>query len=260
MTKYIIANWKMVNISDEEQLLKNISDYITNNISLFINENNIILKRIIICPSYTSIATISSIIENNYPKLLKNNILNIGAQNCSAYNSGAYTGEISAEMLKKYNLNHIIIGHSERRIYQKENNDILQLKIKQANSNNFSIIFCIGETTIEKNTGKITEALEEQLKVLRNYNFNQELLIAYEPVWAIGSAKIPTIEDIENASHIIKNYLEKNKIKSNYKILYGGSVNSENAAKIINSSNIDGILVGSASVSSDKLLAILANI
>ena len=218
MSKIIIANWKMnKTIAEAEDYCNKIKDDIKK------SEN-----AIIILPSATSLQTVSNIIGRE----------NCGAQNISKDESGAFTGHVSAEMVKEL-ADYILLGHSERRSF--ETNEILNKKIKTALKTGLKVIYCIGEKE-----GESFNMLETQLKEGLE-DIKENLIIAYEPVWAIGSGKTPTIEEIDET-------IKKIKIFYNLPVLYGGSVSPENAKEIL--SVCDGVLVGSASLDVESFVNI----
>jgi len=182
---------------------------------------------VILCPPFTYLQK-----GNNYV---------LGAQNCFYKNEGAYTGEISPKMLKDLGCKYVIIGHSERREIFKEDNECINLKIKICLENKLKPILCVGE----KLGGDRKQVLRAQLKGINNKN----IIIAYEPVWAIGTGKACELEDILSSYNLIKKIAKENKV------LYGGSVNSINAKDIINIT--DGVLVGGASINKKEFLKII---
>ncbi|MDR3646804.1 MAG: triose-phosphate isomerase [Candidatus Babeliales bacterium] len=185
-------------------------------------------NKIIICPSFVSMGLVKGI--------------ELGAQNCSNFGVGAYTGEISAESLAQLDIKYCLVGHSERRQYFNETNENLEKKIEQLFKNNIVPILCIGESHQEYLTGKTQEVLLAQLNVLKKVS--KEIIIAYEPIWAIGTGLTPEVEYIDKIYNFI-NKLMDNK----YKILYGGSVNQDLAQKLKQFTKIDGFLIGKASTS-----------
>ena len=215
MKKIIVGNFKMNPFSkkEAEELFK----------AFDIKTKNIV----ILCPSFTYLQK-----GNNYI---------LGAQNCFYKNEGAYTGEISPKMLKDLGCKYVIIGHSERREIFKEDNECINLKIKICLENKLKPILCVGEKLGEDRK----QVLRAQLKGINNKN----IIIAYEPVWAIGTGKACELEDILSSYNLIKKIAKENKV------LYGGSVNSINAKDIINIT--DGVLVGGASINKKEFLKII---
>ena len=186
---------------------------------------------------------------------LKKNTYYLGAQNVSQHKDGAYTGEISCTSLAELKIDFCIVGHSERRnVYNELNIDI---KSKSQILIDYKIIpiFCIGETLEDKQNGKTNEVLSRQLEEGIPDNSNSDnTIIAYEPIWAIGTGLTPTFEEIDKTHEFIKYYGTK---FNDYKILYGGSVNAGNAKKILSLSNVDGVLIGGASLKSEEFTNII---
>lgn len=187
----------------------------------------------------------------------KSESLYIGSQDCSNYNNGAFTGDISAPMLKDVNCQFCLSGHSERRqIFNQTNLDI-NLKIKNLITNDLNPILCIGETLKEKENGLTKEILNKQVvECLPKNSSNNSIIIAYEPIWAIGTGLTPTLEEINSIHSFIKNDIVEYK---NFKIIYGGSVKSTNAGEIMALENVDGVLVGGASLNSEEFSKILSS-
>ena len=202
-----------------------------------------------------------NLLINYFKKKLKSRNIILGAQNCSPYeNYGPYTGAVSAHMLKKAGAKYIILGHSENRI-DGENPQLIKKKIISALKENLTIIFCIGETFLEKKKGKTFFTLSKQIKNSIEKKFNlSKIIIAYEPVWSIGTGKIPKTSDLKKTLSFIKNFFRKNfKTKRHPPILYGGSVNDKNIKKFTSINEIDGFLIGGASLSAKKFIDIIKN-
>jgi triosephosphate isomerase len=211
MKKTIIANFKMNEVSSK--LLSAYDKQFKN-------------AKVVLCPPFIY--------------LKKGNNYDLGAQNCFYEDEGAFTGEVSPKMLKKQGVKYVILGHSERRHIIGETNDIIKKKINACLRNKLKIILCIGE----KQGEDFKKIIKEQLK-----GINDGIIIAYEPVWAIGSGKTPTIEDIETSYNFIKKIMPKSKV------LYGGSVNSKNSKEILEKT--DGVLVGGACLKAKEFLGII---
>jgi len=236
----IISNWKMYFDVNEEL---NFSTINYDNLIKLSNPQN----RIILCPSFL---TLSSIKE-----LFKDTNIFIGAQNCSKHSKGSFTGQILIESLNKLSIKYCLIGHSEtRQEFKETDNDITQ-KFSKLIDFGISPILCIGETLEMYTKNKTLELLTEQLhkifKVIENSysKLNHlEILIAYEPVWSIGSGIIPELNHLENIfSWLYKNFSNlKNKV--NFTLLYGGSVNADNIKQLKNISHINGFLIGKSSL------------
>lgn len=207
-------------------------------------------KNFIICPSSIYI-----------PFFLKEGFT-VGIQNVSEYGVGAYTGEISVNQATSMGVKYTLVGHSERRTYFKEDDDIINLKLRKSVSNNLISILCIGETSEEKEAGKTLETIKKQLKkdlhdIASEYYEN--IIIAYEPVWAIGTGKVPTNEEIDANVTFIKETV-KNDFDFEPKILYGGSINEKNIEELNKIKSIDGFLVGGACLIPDKIIKIIETI
>lgn len=185
----------------------------------------------------------------------------VGAQNASHEAKGAFTGDISPVSLKDMGVHFVIIGHSERRAFFKESDEILNKKTLLSLSNDLKVIFCVGETLSERDSGQTMEIIKSQLNHgLKDIPKNREdsLLIAYEPVWAIGTGKVATPEQAEEVHAMIRSELKKLGFDSEKRvILYGGSVTPENAEGLLFKPNIDGALVGGASLKGESFVKLL---
>jgi len=244
--KYFIGNWKMFgNIPDLKKVYQ---------IHRFCSpkkfkKNN----RVVICVPNTLLYFFSN--------KLRSTCISIGAQNCHYHEDhGPFTGSVNASMLKKIGAKYIILGHSENRADGDTNKMILK-KIESALKNNLKVIFCMGETLKEKLNGKTFLILKKQLKSSIKRNFNtKNIIIAYEPVWSIGTGRIPKNSDIEKNLKFIKKEFKKI-VRKKYPptVLYGGSVNSKNIRNFSSNSEIDGFLIGGASQSSKKFIDIIKN-
>lgn len=231
MQKLIVANWKMYGSRPmAEAFLKAFLDFKTNAYSY------------VFCPPFTLLPIFEQYLDMH--KFL------LGAQNCSSFDNGAYTGDISAEMIKEFDCTYCLVGHSERRYVFQENNDkILSAKIQQLLNQNITPIFCVGESLEDKQQNITFQKIEQQLEFVKN--LQSEIIIAYEPIWAIGTNQIPTMYEINEMHKFVKNLYKKP-----IKVLYGGSVNPQNASDILSSNQVDGILVGRASLDVESLLAL----
>ena len=206
--------------------------------------------KIIYCPPFTLL--------DAFVQKLKNTKIKTGAQNCSFQsNYGPPTGSINAMMIKSLKCEYVILGHSEKRS-KGENDKIINKKIFSALKNNLKVIFCIGETSTQKRKKLTKKVLYNQLNNgLKNIKNKKNIIIAYEPVWSIGSGLIPKIEDLINTTEIIKIFLT-NKMKfKNPKVLYGGSVNPKNITLLRKVTNLDGFLIGGSSQNSNKFIDII---
>ena len=238
--KLLVANWKMN---------KSFKDGSVTALRISKKIRNTKLKKFIILPSVPSILFINNALVSN-PILL-------GGQDCSSFNKGAYTGETSAEMLKKVGCNYVLIGHSERRTYHNESNDNLSKKVQMAELSNLKIIFCIGESKEDYNNKKSINKLRIQLTNIFPSNFNfKNLIIAYEPVWAIGTNKTPELKEISKIHTFIKVFFKDNYNVNDIAVLYGGSVNSKNSSQIFSIQSVNGGLIGGASLNASEFCKI----
>ena len=231
----IAGNWKMNGLRKSSLMISSLIKYIKN--KKFKNTD------ILICPPFT--------IANIFSTLSKKSNLIIGAQDCSDKESGAFTGDISPEMLKDIDLEMVILGHSERREYHNETSEIVKKKAINALKNKLKVIICVGESLSQKKNGKTLRIIGDQLKKsLPDKITSNNLIIAYEPIWAIGSGLIPKNEDIFKVHEFIaKKLVKKYGVKGKkIKILYGGSVNKKNAEDILSIDFVNGALVGGASL------------
>lgn len=234
---FAIFNWKMNPSSLEE--------------AIFLASKNDIKSKnveIVICPPFVFLPEIKKIVKN----------IKIGAQNCFFENEGSFTGEISPLMLKKLKVDYVILGHSERRIYFGEDNEIIFKKIKAAEANKLQPVLCIGETKEQKEKKLTFKILKKQLQPILKTK-KRPIIIAYEPVWAIGGKEAENPKKIYEVKKFIYDFILKyGKIESNQiKILYGGTVNKENIKLIIEKGKVDGVLVGRASLSPEESLKII---
>jgi len=204
---------------------------------------------ILICPSFVALKKVSS--------LLKKSNIELGCQNICSEEKGAFTGEVSAAMVKEVGCKYAIIGHSERRHVYKENDEVINKKIKIALAHKLKPIFCVGETLAEREAGKINEIISSQVKNgLRDISKDEilKMVIAYEPVWAIGTGKNATPLEAQEVHVLIRNLVKElfnEKVSAEIRILYGGSVKPDNIKDLMMQSDIDGALVGGASLKAD---------
>lgn len=191
-------------------------------------------------------------------ELVRDSKYSIGSQNMYFEDKGAFTGEISPVMLKEFNVKYVVIGHSERRHIFGETNDLISKKIGKAVDKGLVPILCVGETLAERELGKTWDVILEQLQTaLSNFNEVPELVIAYEPVWAIGTGKAATREDAEEIIVSIREWLREKFGHSDISILYGGSVKPSNVEDFATSPEIDGALVGGASLKPEDFAIIV---
>ena len=234
---YFVANWKMYGSLNSLNSLDKVNKFLRK-----FKKNKSI--KIIYCPPTTLIHSMS--------KKLKRSYIEIGAQNCHENETyGAFTGSINPMMLKNVGAKYVILGHSENRQIG-EDDKMINLKIKIALKSGLKVIFCIGETLKQKKKKLTKKILSKQIKLgLNRIKKTNRIIIAYEPVWSIGTGMIPKSDDLFDAIHFIK------KKNQNSKVIYGGSVNPKNITdlKIIN--NVDGFLIGGASQDSKKFIDII---
>ena len=235
---YFVANWKMYGDLTTLNSLDKVIKF-----SKTIKQKRF---KLIYCPPNTLIRPLS--------KRLKKTKIEVGAQNShESDHYGAFTGQINSKMLKNVGARYVILGHSENRQLGEDNKKI-NLKIKSALKAGLKIIYCIGETLKEKRNKKTNQVLSNQIKIgLKTIQNKSNIIIAYEPVWSIGTGLIPKTNDLIKSISFIKNKLGKKSLK----ILYGGSVNSENIKQLKNINTIDGFLVGGASQDPKKFIDII---
>ncbi len=231
MSKIIAGNWKM---NGSRESLKIMSEALKE-----LKTDN----TVIICPPFTFLG------ENDSK-------ISFGAQDVSAHESGAYTGEISAKMISDTGAKFVIVGHSERRQYHNESNKLVAQKAIAALGAGLTPIICVGETREQKESGQTLEIIETQVRESLPENASSAIIVAYEPVWAIGTGLVPTMDDIANVhAHIAKTL--KSLGFGGTPILYGGSVKGSNAAEIMAIDYVGGVLVGGASLKPDDFLPII---
>jgi triosephosphate isomerase len=247
--KLIIAgNWKMNKTVAEALAL--VSD-------LKLELANIREVDIIVCPPFTALESVS--------KAILDSSLRLGAQNMSEQNFGAFTGEICAGMLKEFSVRYVILGHSERRQHQKESNALISKKAAAVHAASLKPIVCVGETLAEREGGQMEKVLETQVRgSLAGLTKEQmvETIIAYEPVWAIGTGKTATTQQAQDAHAFIRSLLMKifdDAIAKKVRIQYGGSVKPANAKELMGQPDVDGALVGGASLEARSFADIIKN-
>jgi len=239
---FIAANWKMNKTSRETE------EFINTFIPLVKDISDVDM---LIAPTFISIETAS--------RLLKSSNVLLGAQNVYHEESGAYTGEISPDMLLAAGCSHVIIGHSERREYFSETDEVVNKKIKLARSKGLAVILCIGESLEERESNRTFDILSGQLSGSLADLSLEGITIAYEPIWAIGTGKTATDEQANETHTFIREWLTKNKENADrVRIQYGGSVKPENIASLMAQPEIDGALVGGASLKPDSFAKIAA--
>ncbi|MEI6628794.1 MAG: triose-phosphate isomerase [Alphaproteobacteria bacterium] len=218
MKKWVVANWKMNGSQDLLNAYKNVFSTLDN---------------LIVCPPFVYMDKFG---------------INLGAQNVHHLSNGAYTGEISAQMLKDVGVNYCLVGHSERRQFFNESDDLVKAKAAQCQEVDVTPIICIGESLNDYLNGQTNQVLSQQLN--NCLPSASKFWIAYEPLWAIGTGKTPTMSEIAAVHDMLRGHLP------NVVLLYGGSVSNVNASKIFTISNVDGVLVGGASLDIETITKI----
>ncbi len=247
--KIIAGNWKMHKTATDA---KNLVDGILMELGDFDDAD------VVLCPPFTALHTVGKLLES------KPNV-KLGAQNLHQAAQGAFTGEISGAMLRDLFVRYVIVGHSERRQYFHESNDLIRQKVKTALTASLKPIFCYGETLQERESGRWQGVLETQLTEGLNGFSEEELTdvtLAYEPVWAIGTGKTATPAQAQEAHAFSRKTLAKlfsPVIADRLRIQYGGSVKPENARELLQQPDIDGALVGGASLEDRSFVAIIKN-
>lgn len=248
MRKKIIAgNWKMNNdLQQSISLIEELKSKL---------QNKILNCEVIICPPFTSLTEAKKLIEGS--------VIKLGAQNMYYEDSGAFTGEISAAMLKSVGCEYVILGHSERRTIFGERDEMINKKIRKAISEKLKPIFCVGETLEEREKDVTEKVIKKQIeKGLKDITPDEilDVIIAYEPVWAIGTGKTATPEQAQEVHHFIRKLLANMYSKDFANLItiqYGGSVKPENARELLSQKDIDGALVGGACLKADSFIGII---
>lgn len=241
MKKLFIANWKM-QLDYKESI--NLAQSFAKHFKKISNE-------VVVCPDFSSLAIVA--------ETIKKSALKLGAQDVAAQTVGAYTGEVSAKSLKQLGVKYVLVGHSERRQYLQEEGKLLKLKIVQALASGLVPVLCIGESLAQKRAKKTQAVLRKQLvEALADLKIGDSklLVIAYEPIWAIGSGKTISSQEAESTHVFIKGVLTEI-IGQIPRVLYGGSVTAKNAGELLEWPNIDGLLVGGASLKVDEFSKIV---
>ena len=244
---FIIANWKMkLGLPESVALAKELKNISAPN------------AEVAVCPSFVSLSEIA--------KVLKGSAVKLGAQDCFWEASGSYTGEVSASYLREAGCQLVIIGHSERRQYLGETNEMIHKKIKMALAAGLTPIVCVGETFEQRQQGaKDYVIIDQTTKAFEGaeVGLDQKVLIAYEPVWVIGSGQAIDPQEAATSHQVIRQSLfdifPASIVKNNFSVIYGGSVDGENVASFTKLDNIDGVLVGAASLDARVFKAIINN-
>jgi triosephosphate isomerase len=243
--RYFIGNWKMFGVPKSINILNKIN-------SFYSKDKNRNKYRVIITPPYTLIETFS--------KYFKTKKISIGSQNCYQKDQfSSNTAAVSPYMLRSVGAKYTLIGHSDNR-GEGDTDSMLKLKVEFALKNNLKVVFCIGENKSEKKNKKTLSVLKNQLTNVLEKKFNKNnLIIAYEPIWSIGTGKIPTAQDLQKTTIYIKKVLKGLFKKNSPAVLYGGSVDGSTVEMFKQIKEIDGFLIGGASKSSKKFIDIIKN-
>ncbi|MBC7696476.1 MAG: triose-phosphate isomerase [Burkholderiales bacterium] len=247
--KIVAGNWKM------NTTLAQANELVTKIVSHACGFNQV---KAIIFPPFPFITEVKKMIGDE-------KTISVGAQNCHTHSSGAYTGEVSAGMLHSVGCQYVLIGHSERRNYFKEKNSDLVLKIKEVLANKLQPILCVGETFEERKAENHFKVIIEQLtSVLSQFSITEfsQFIIAYEPVWAIGTGETASNEQAQEIHAFIRSIITDiydSAIANNISILYGGSCNAQNAKELFQCPDIDGGLIGGASLKADDFCQIIGS-
>lgn len=222
---------------------------------LFANESLLQLDWLI-CPPYVHLHTVSEVLRSNRSSEIRLRFM-LGAQDLSVFDDGAFTGEISAEMLRDSDCASVLIGHSERRQHQDESNDLIEKKLHRAWQSGLQAILCVGESEQERLEGRTEAVIARQLSALDHCPQDASLVIAYEPIWAIGTGKSASPGDAQQVHAFIRLHLAAASLPADsIRILYGGSVRPDNAEALFSMPDVDGALVGGASLQANQFLAI----
>lgn len=249
--KFIAGNWKMnKNYKDSQALAEQIKGGLTE----FDHEN----ADVVLCPPFTSLSIVNEVIADSAVML--------GAQNMFYEDDGAYTGEISGGMLRSVGCNYVIVGHSERRQYFGETNEIINKKVNKALGYEINPIVCVGETLEERDGGRQDDVVGKQVReCIANLSVPdfEKVIIAYEPVWAIGTGVNATSDQANDMHKFIRGIIKElydEKTSSKVRILYGGSMKPSNSKELLSQSDIDGGLIGGASLEAGSFTEIIKNI
>jgi triosephosphate isomerase len=240
-TPYIAGNWKMHKTTAEAEEL-------TRNLVRSLDRET---KKVMIAPAFTALGAVKRCLEGSH--------ILLGAQNMGPEEQGAHTGEISVLMLKDLGVEVVILGHSERRHKYGEEDELINRKVKLALAHELEVVLCVGETLEQREGGVTTKIVEAQLRGgLEGVGDPGRITIAYEPVWAIGTGKTATPQQAQEVHHLIRGLLPEVLGITAIRILYGGSVTPENAQILMSEPDIDGALVGGASLKAASFLPIIA--
>lgn len=244
----IAGNWKMNGlVAEGTNLAKGVAEAV--------KKAGKVECEFLVCPPFTLLS--------NVKKALRGAKVNLGAQDCHFAEKGAHTGDISPVMLKDIGCQYVILGHSERRTDHYESNELINKKAQAAHTAGLKTVICVGETLSEREAGKALEVCTKQIiESVPEDSTSSNTVIAYEPVWAIGTGKVPTTKDVEEVHAAIRKTLAKKLGKGNankMRILYGGSVKPNNAKELLTLEDVDGALIGGASLKVEDFMGIAKN-
>ncbi|MCH2038094.1 MAG: triose-phosphate isomerase [Rickettsiales bacterium] len=240
ITPLVVGNWKMNGL--QETAISLVDDLLSS-----LGQNPPLESNIVVCPPFTLTALIADKIRNS--------AITIGAQDCHYEDSGAFTGSISPQMLKEFTCKHVILGHSERRTLDGETNDQVKQKATAVHANDMTAIICVGESLKERESGKTLQVIDLQLQQSVPLSATPEnTVIAYEPIWAIGTGRTASTEQIGEVHAAIKSLTHSRSpnFSGAFRVIYGGSVKPDNAHEIMSLKNVDGALVGGASLDANN--------
>ena len=243
MKKLIAGNWKMNGLLDANAAL----------VAALLQDPQAWACDVAVCAPAPYLAQLQT--------LLKGSRLDLGAQDVSVHESGAFTGEVSAAMLKEFGVRYCIVGHSERRQYHQESDATVALKAQRALAAGLTPIVCVGETLAQREAGQTEEVVKRQLAAVVHTNGHciSEIVLAYEPVWAIGTGKTASPEEAQHVHHVLRAQLQAaSQHADRVRILYGGSMNAGNAQALLAQPDIDGGLIGGAALQAAAFLSIVA--
>lgn len=246
VSRYVIGNWKLHGLMAD---IRPLAIHLRNWLQKYKEDHGQPKSKVVICPSFPYLGVLQPLIGNS---------LSLGAQDCSVEAKGAFTGDVSAAMLQDVGCNYVIVGHSERRGGRAETNDMIKRKATHAQETDLTPIVCIGETRDAYEKGQTQVVLKEQLESSLPPD-PYPLIIAYEPIWAIGTGLTPTPDEITKTHQFIHDFLAQRwpGDGGNIAILYGGSVNADNCHSILAQPYVDGVLVGGASLKGDEFAKII---
>lgn len=248
--KIIAANWKM-NLTLQEGLA------LASEVSNMLKDEQKNQAQVVLAPPFLYLYPLKNLLEGHSPQIV------LAAQNCSEYPKGAFTGEVAASMIASVGGGYVIVGHSERRLYYHETHQQLAEKVDRALENNLNVIFCCGETIEIRERNEHIVFVQKQISgslFHLDEKAMKKIIIAYEPVWAIGTGKTATAEQAQEMHYEIRNFIAQkygNNVAANLSVLYGGSVNASNASELLACPDIDGALVGGASLKAREFVEIV---